>query len=140
MTVIAWDGHTIAADRMAVIGERRARVRKLTPLPDGVAAVCGDHHEGLLLVQWYLDGADPSKWPKFQDEEYTTLVIARSSGVVVYGKLPVANVVRQKFAWGSGSEVAMGAMYMGATAVQAVRAAISVNVYCGLGVDSYDIR
>lgn len=144
MTCIAWDGHTLAADRLAVVGDRRATAKKLFPLGSGeVAAICGDHHEGLMLVQWYKDGADPEKWPAFQSEgDYTTLVVAsRGRGVKVFGKLPVAIQLSDKiFAWGSGGEAAMGAMHFGATAEQAVRAAIKVNAWCGNGVDKFKVK
>jgi hypothetical protein len=40
-------------------------------------------------------------------------------------------------AWGIGCDFALGAMAMGADAVQAVEITNKFSIHCGMGVDSY---
>jgi ATP-dependent protease HslVU (ClpYQ) peptidase subunit len=53
----------------------------------------------------------------------------------------VRQVVEDPFmAWGSGRDFALGAMAMGATAREAVAVACRFNVYCGNGIDAFDLK
>jgi len=71
MSVIAWDGKTLAADRQAVINGMKVRTCKLCRLPDG--KVCA----------WV--GARAHDWPDFQrDEHFCRLIVASLDGVVEY--------------------------------------------------------
>lgn len=143
MSVIAWDGKTIAADTMQVCADMRSAASKLmrvhTLAGFDVIGWCGDNEQGLLLARWYQEGADPGKWPEFQKtDSWTRLVVASRAGLSFFEKLPVAQVVRDPYmAFGSGRDYAMGAMAMGATAAQAVECAIKHCISTGGTVQSF---
>jgi hypothetical protein len=71
-------------------------------------------------------------------------VIAWDGAILAADKQSMRGEIKQsvtKFsAWGSGSEFAIGAMEMGATAIQAVQATSKHCVSCGFGVDFFDTR
>ncbi len=143
MTVIAWDGKRLAADRQATNADMRAKVSKARRLSGGcVVAFTGELEKGLVLTRWYEEGALPERWPAFQKtDDWTRLIIADANGVRVYEKELVPQTFDETFmAWGSGRDFAMGAMAMGADAKQAVEVASMFNVYCGGGVEVFDLQ
>ena len=133
MSVIAWDGNHLAADRQMTAGTRRATCSKLR----GTIAWCGDQEEGILLADWYTAGADPEKWPAWQtNDNFTILVVAKEGACYFYEARPREQLVMDPFfAFGSGAPYALGAMAMGATAREAVEVASRFDIYCGMGVD-----
>lgn len=144
MTIIAWRGNTIAADRMACTGDTQMMAAKLIRECDGrIFGFCGPLGPSLLLMEWYKAGADPEKWPKCQEDKelWATLIVwePREPAPFWYQQFPVKfrNDGNEYLVWGSGREVAIGAFHHGATAVEAVEAC---NVHCsgcGFGVTSF---
>lgn len=143
MSIIAWDGTTIAADRQATHSGLALSVEKLYRRSAGVIlGFTGSLEQGLLLADWYGAGADPDKWPVWQTPmDYTRLVVLNFHvGLLMeYESLPVAQY--RKFespaAFGSGRDFALGAMAQGANAREAVEIASRFSVDCGLGVTSF---
>lgn len=143
MSVIAWDGKSIVADKMMTNEGMQSIATKLFKLNSGeIAAFTGDLCEGLALIDWYNNGHKKEDWPEFQTmENFTRMVVATSDGIVFYDQLPVAVKIQDKFhAWGSGRDYAMGAMSMGATAMEAVEIACKHSIHCGNGVDSFKLE
>lgn len=140
MTVIAWDGRTLAADRQATNCSMKFAVTKLTRFKDGsVAAATGSAAAGNIMRQWYEDGADLTKYPECQKgDDWARLIVAKPDGIVwYYENLPAAIKSEQTpAAWGSGRDFAIGAMLAGADAARAVEITNMVSTDCGLGVDS----
>lgn len=141
MTVLVWDGTTLAADRQATIGELRRSICKIAKHKGALLAWCGLQSVGLVLAEWWINGADPEKYPaKHQENDDTSTsfyVIHPDKTVDCYERthLPI-RVLDKQWAAGSGRDFAYGALAMGADAVQAVNAAA---VYCtsvGMGVDT----
>ena len=140
MTIIAWDGKSLAVDRMAHNHGLATVVKKYREMPNGdVAVCCGDNEQGIVLFNWYEDGCDTKKWPKFQrTDDWSRLVVAGDFGIICYEQEPVRQMMEDKCqAWGSGRDYALGAMYMGASAEKAIEVASAFNVYCGHGVDVF---
>lgn len=138
MTVIAWDGRTLAADRQATNAECRREVKKIYRLKSGeLASFCGLEAGARELLSWYEDGADPAKYPPLQaTQDWVRLIVVTRKGVFEYEQRPVKQPLKEKFfAWGSGRDFALGAMAAGATAKQAVLIASRYSVGCGMGVD-----
>lgn len=139
MSVIAWDGKSIAADKQATSSGLREKTTKLRRIETGeVLAVVGEQDCGRALIAWYEKGAELGSWPAFQADEklWTRLIVADSSGARVYERQPYAVPVEDPFmAWGSGRDYAMGAMARGATAREAVEIAMRFDNGCGLGID-----
>ena len=140
VSIVAWDGKTIVADKQATCADMRFSTTKLRRIGSGeVLAIIGLESAGQMLMSWYEDGADPEKWPKCQEdkEDWVRLVVASKTGCKVYERHPVAMPIEDSFmAWGSGRDYAMGAMAEGANARRAVEVAMKFNTACGMGIDS----
>jgi ATP-dependent protease HslVU (ClpYQ) peptidase subunit len=136
MSVVAWDGKTLAADKQGTIGDVAITVTKLWKLNDGtVLGGVGDAFEAIGLRDWYMAGADPAE---FDPENETILIVAKDGECKFLAQLPVFMPVEDPFmAWGAGADIALGAMMMGAGAVRAVGIVCGINVACGCGVDSF---
>lgn len=144
MSVIAFDGRTIAADRQITHGTLRLRGSKIRKLLNGdVLAWAGTMENGIAMAQWYEKGADPAAFPASQktDDWCRLIVIPKKGRPFAYEQLPLKQFVYdQRAAWGLGRDFAMGAMEMGADAVMAVKIASRLCTSCGMGVESFKVR
>lgn len=95
------------------------------------------------LKRWYESGANPERWPKFQEDEdkASCLIVMTAQGVGAYGTQPYAihEVGRAFTAWGSGRDFAIAAMACGKSAVEAVQLASQFDVNTGMGVDWFGV-
>lgn len=142
MSVVVWDGKTIAADMQGTNCDMRFVEHKMVVHGGVVAAWTGTASYGKELAQWYFDGADKAKWPEFQKdkEEWCRLIIATSNECKFYERNPYPFTVSDPYmSWGSGRDYAMGALAMGADARKAVEVASKFSTGCGLGVEAYDL-
>lgn len=141
MSVVVWDGKSLAADKQGQMGDMKITVNKtrrfLSDIGLIVMAWTGEQEQGLMLADWFCDGAAKDKYPAFQNTDYwSCLVIVDDNGLSYFEKQPVRQVVTDSFiAFGSGRYYAMGAMAMGADAEKAVLIASMFDAHCGCGVD-----
>lgn len=139
MTTIAWDGKTIAADSRGTRGGEivQGSVTKLIPLPDdGVFAFCGSIAEAWEVLESILED---TKTPRAAN--LTALKITPKGHVYVYeGHGAWFKDSGRIGAWGSGGEYALGAMMVGATAVEAVKAACKLDSGSGGPVRSIQVK
>lgn len=145
MSIIVWDGQTLAADNQGTHCGLRFYVKKLYRLDDGtLLAFVGGASEGLNLIDWYKRGADPKEWPETQksEEDMATLIIVTPQGVAAcYEKCPVPIPIEKvPHAWGSGRDFALGALAMGADARKAVEIASVYAEGCGQGITAVDMK
>lgn len=143
MSVIAFDGKMVAADRRAVCQGVSTTAAKLFREPDGtILGYVGSLDEGLLRVEWYRDGADPEEFPEpLEDDDFTYLFVVKDGKFFRYERVPVPIENEDDFcAFGSGGPVAMGAMASGASALQAVEAACRLVPGCGNGVTCFEVE
>jgi hypothetical protein len=139
MTVIAWDGKTLAADKLCVNGGLRGTVTKIFRAGDCLVGGSGDFSFVLAMVDWVQKGRDPAAFPADQrnkDNWQPMLVIEADGTPSLYDQTPFP--IRQEQAYiaiGSGRDFAMAAMYLRKTAVEAVEVAIALNSGCGNGID-----
>lgn len=139
MSVVAWDGKTLAADCQVTSNGMRYLSKKIFKLENGsLVAVVGAVAEGLEILDWFKRGARPEDFPR--DRERSAMLIVVESGQVrECSGVPIWIDVCEPFmAWGSGKEFAMGAMAMGASAREAVEVANRFCVSCGMGVESFE--
>ena len=141
MTIIAWDGKSLAADRHMTSDGLRSECTKIYKNKDMVLAICGTLACGFELLEWYKKGKKKKDWPSFQaTDDWTTLVVAHKKKVFyLEGQPNPIEVLEPFYAWGSGRDYALGAMEMGATAKQAVEIASKFNIHCGYGVDVFKL-
>lgn len=139
MSVIAWDGKTVAADKRATCAGVPFTTTKLRRLPSGeILGWTGEQDAGEMLAKWYADGADTKHWPEFQSDKdmWCRLIVVGKSGVRFYERQPVPVLVEDRMAaWGSGRDFALAAMYLGKSAREAVEVAIAFDTGCGNGID-----
>lgn len=142
MTVIAWDGKTLAADKMASNGGSKFRVTKIWRIKKCLIGVCGDYAPSMAVKRWFEQGANPKDWPECnQDKDCwaALLVIDPQKQIWRYEREPYPFKIEEPFfAVGCGKEAAMAAMHMGASAKKAVKIAALVSPECGLGVDTLE--
>jgi ATP-dependent protease HslVU (ClpYQ) peptidase subunit len=142
MSVVAWDGKILAADKMATCSGQIQTITKIKKLDNGeIVAWAGRQSYALAFLDWYVNGADKENFPEVQrTEDWTCFVIASKDGVKFYEQDYIPIEIQDDFiAFGSGRDYAMAAMAMGATAIKAVEIASQFSDSCGLGVDWYDV-
>lgn len=144
MTVIAWDGRILAADKQVTMNGIKFSTTKLKYLGNGdYAAMAGDINCCLAMMEWYKDGADRDKFPQLgngNDNSSLLLVIRNNLSAVYYENSPFAvNVEDRKIAFGCGRDLALGAMAAGAGAFEAVKIACQFDIHCGVGCDWVNI-
>ncbi len=139
MTTIAWDGKSLAADKLMSQQGLRGVVTKIQRGADGsLIGISGQFSTGLHAAQWVANGADPALMPKTQDtDEWVGIIQIKPDGTIwKYERGPVPMKIEDCiFAVGSGRDFALAAMYLGKSAIEAVKVAARFDVYTGMGVD-----
>lgn len=133
MTTIAYRDGVLAADTLASSdGIRIRHSPKLDVLSDGSwLATKGNSGHGRALLDWLESGkAGPQPGG---DDQGSGGVCIRPDGTIEAYEAGVYEILTgaDYWAWGSGQQIALGAMHAGADAQGAVAAAITHDVYSG---------
>ena len=145
MSVIAYDGKFVAADRMSIFNDhcREAGKLFLSKSGDAILGYTQYIENGIGLIEWFNNGADPDAWPSWQqsgDEWARLMVFPNYRPPYFFERLPYPQSVPDAFlAWGSGRDFALGALAMGADATKAVEIACKLCATCGMGIDTFRI-
>jgi hypothetical protein len=143
VTVIVWDGNTIAADKRTVYNGVFAVTTKLFKLDNGdVVAGSGSKCVINEMIEWYKSGASASEYPRtlVASSNSILLVVRPDKTVLLYEDTPYPTSIQQiPFAIGCGRDAALGALAMGADAIKAVEVASSIDINCGNGCDYFVI-
>jgi hypothetical protein len=140
MTVIAYDGKILAADRLASEGDYKAHATKIRLLKDG-SLVAGGGQLSLVfeMFHWIESGADPETMPSRQrcrDDWAQIFLLRPGEPLHCFEQSPLPLIHEGPLAaGGNGREFALGAMHFGASALQAVEVASRICRGCGAGVD-----
>lgn len=138
MTVIAYDGRTLAADRQGTAGGYKFAVTKLARIGSRRFGFAGDMAYLPMLISYFKgNGA----WPEFQKDKDTRLytVMIRDGRIWKYESQPEPfQIFAEHYATGAGRDYATAAMHCGKTAAEAVQIASIYEESCGLGVDTLD--
>ena len=141
MTVIAWDGKTLSADKRATSVGLARTVTKIQRSGELLLAMTGDWDVAVELREWFKAGAVPRHFPEKAREDNASLIVIGRGGVVVYSTGPFPMPIEQeKVAFGSGRDFAEAAMYLGCTAVEAVSVACHFQTDCGNGIDALTLN
>jgi len=141
MTTIAFRDGILAADGRVTFGDLIVgdTCRKITRLSDGsLFALCGDDTHEQAIIGW-LEGVGPRP----DGEEFTAIHVRSGGAIFVYhgdGEAFRPYPYTKFAAWGSGAELAIGAMEMDATAAQAVTVACRRNVASGGSIQIERVR
>lgn len=136
MTTIAWRGDDIAGDTQSCEGwTRTGNGSKILRIGDVLAAGSGGSALCQRFRDWLVGGARglPDLGNPEKDAYNAVGIVGLPGGVFVRfdAGLPPTWSTAAFYAIGSGREVAMGAMAAGATAAEAVRCAISLDIGSG---------
>lgn len=145
MTVIAWDGKTLAADKRTeerVLWRTTTKIRRTS---NGyLLASAGDADIGRAVLAWFENGADPDLYPpqaKTENNAGEMLAIAPDGTVLLFQRTPYGiEIADSTIALGIGRDAAMAAMYLGCDAKKAVEVASAVCVGCGNGIDTLELK
>ena len=139
MTTIAWRDGVIASDRQCSSGGIITKCRKLFKVGHYAIGTSGNLSVGMLFCQWWADGRRED-CPL--DESTYALVMDINTGVCEIWEHPGVGIpIEEDFsAIGSGAAVAYGALHTGATAREAVTAAIKWDDSTGIGVQAISAK
>lgn len=141
MTVIAWDGSTLAADKQSTFAGLPRTTTKIHRAKDGslmgatgTTAVCA------ALRNWYDAGAVSADFPDPKGD--AGLLVVRPNGELLLwdGNATPIRIEDKFHAMGSGRDFAIAALHLGHTAREAVEVACKYDVYCGRGIDEMDLN
>lgn len=141
MTVIAFDGKTVAADKRVTQAGMARTITKIRRHGTAVVGLAGDSFVAAELFDWFVRiGAEPEKFPASARTGDGTMVVFSSRGVLIYSAGPAPVMIEDPvFAIGSGRDYAMAAMHLGKTAAEAVEVACLFDQDCGNGVDTLEL-
>jgi len=138
VTTIVFKNGTLAADTALTSGAdaHAGEMSKIAKCEDFMGGASGGILEVSKFLEWVVQGADFDDLPKFE-EKFNAFLIDKTHKVRVVGKEGISHPIKSPFyAIGSGEEAAKGALLMGATAEEAVQAAIHVDLYTGGSVEA----
>lgn len=139
MTTIAWDGETLAADKQMTVGSLTMVTQKIIKHGSQLIGKAGSAELTECMLQWYLRGRDVDKFPDLKKDGRSgiLLIIYPDGNIEKFSQqspYPI-KLPPQKISIGSGSDIAMTAMYLGRSAVSAVEIASELDPHTGNGID-----
>ena len=150
MTVIAWDGVTLAVDQGATCGGVVHTIRKYRAHNEWVLIGTGnpqhveemmDWHNEVLHSRIQLDGE--VKFPRFIGTTAAEMIIFNAfeeNKLRRYERSATPLVHTTACAFGEGRDFAYGALDAGATAMEAVKIACQRSPYCGGPIDTFKVQ
>lgn len=140
MTVIAFDGKTLAADKRCGTSYPRAVTKIRRTKAGELIGVTGWIDRGIWLMDWYENCGDPKQlpdWQKNPDAGCELIVVKPDGSVWIIGEFGLPwQVESPTHAIGSGRDFAAAAMHLGFDAVRAVEIACELSATCGNGIDT----
>jgi ATP-dependent protease HslVU (ClpYQ) peptidase subunit len=140
MTVIAWDGYTLAADKRETNGSLIRTTTKIFRIHSCLVGYAGEATFGEQMIAWFQAGEKAEDFPKEQrdKDDWVPLLVIRENGKIHKYERTLYPLKYQdkQFAIGSGRDFALAAMACGKTASEAVEVASMFDSNCGDGVDT----
>ena len=143
MSVLAWDGKTLAADKRVTSAGLARTTTKIFRFENCLLGITGNIDQGMEMIDWYRNGQNPKEFPASQrdKDDWALLVVVDKNGVGFYERTPFrCNVEDRIFAAGSGRDYALAAMHFGKSAFEAVAVASFFDVNCGNGIDELTLQ
>ncbi len=142
LTVIAYDGTTLAADRLCSFDDGTfCEVTKIFRREaDGVIyGVAGQGPQLQAVQDWFENGGNPNSYPEsVKDHDHIELLYIGLDGrIKLLLNSPYPTVIESnRFSIGCASEAALVLMDVGLSAELAVLKVSEFNVFCGCGVNT----
>lgn len=138
MTVIAWDGTTLAADKRADSGGLTRTVTKIRRIGPLLCAGSGDYCQVVAGFSWIESGRNPDEFTAQMRDKDTSpdILVIDGKRILKYERTPYPIEFEDSFfAMGSGRDYAMAVMFLGFGAQRAVEVASALESGCGNGID-----
>lgn len=125
MTTIAWDGDFVASDSQCTQEDfiDQTPFKKIHNVSGEIVCLAGDVSQQLCFLDWYQRGADKDLFPGGMDSMAALVITPGKELAKIFENGPFFSCVRAPYAIGTGSAIAMGAMFAGATAKHAIKIA-----------------
>lgn len=138
MTVIAFDGKTMAADKQGESGYIKTVRTKIRRLNGCLIGGAGTRHVVESVIAWLIAGAKPEQFPEPATKGEADILMVKPDGSIylIQSGPHFTQLENRFFAIGCGADAAMAAMHLGYDAKHAVEVACIVNTGCGGGIDS----
>jgi hypothetical protein len=139
MTVVCWDGKTLAADKRMTLGCHVNTVTKIARIGPYLVGFTGHAKHIGAFRAWLENGANPESYPKVPtpDEDMHALAVKNDGTVWKFEGTPFPTRIEDaQAAAGSGRDYARAAMHLGCDARRAVEVACEFDENCGNGVDT----
>lgn len=144
MTTIAWDGHSLAADKQSTSYGMPRTVTKIHRIKGELFAMSGGGIHCQALIAWFKGERKASDWPKQpDDEDCGNIVQVTKNGIFIWSGSagPTPEPLEDKFmAFGSGRDFAMAAMHLGKSAREAIEIASLYDINTGMGIDVLELH
>jgi len=143
MTVIAWDGKVLAADKQGTNFGCAYAVTKIHRVPGGLVAFSGSGSHAAALLKWFEAGRQVGAYPLGTEENGAgSMFITSDRKIFIYAyNGPHPEVIEEKFfARGAGRDYALAAMHLGKSAREAVEVACFFDTSCGKGIDALELE
>jgi len=139
----------IAAHSAGTLGDMVHVSTQLHREKDVAIGGVGSAIDGLVFAKWYFAGHDMEELPVFHNREghspavCFSAIVLTADGYVYWDDwfVPDYDIAKRNpfMAIGAGAPVAIGAMHMGASAIEAVEASCKFNLNCALPIDSQEV-
>jgi len=144
MSIICWDGTTLAADKQSTCVGYASTVTKIYRVPGGVVGFSGYAPHARALLEWFIAGHEVANWPASRNpsDSADSLFISNAGDILEFigaGGGYFERVEDRFTAMGAGRDYALAAMYLGKTAREAVEVAIALDNTCGMGIDTLEL-
>ncbi len=141
MTVIVWDGKSLAADKLVLlnlIATPGIKIKRITQF-NQLAGFSGAMSVGVQFFAWLEAGAKKEDYPAVmnnKDNGGIGMVITEDREILVYDHCNVPYVVdAPQHAIGAGAVAALVGLKLGHGAKEIVEAVNQFDICCGCGVD-----
>ena len=139
MTTVAYRNGVIAVDSQATAGNITCgETNKIRKFKGCVCVGSGDLQDLTAFFDWVKKGMDIEKKPTINC--LNGYIFKKNKIYYVDDKLVPYEVNAKYHAAGSGAQIAYGAMHMGASAKEAVKAACCLDVYTGGKVKTIKVK
>jgi hypothetical protein len=137
MSVVIWDGTTLAADKRATNAGTTYRTTKIFRQGDTLVGITGHFGHGHAVLAWLARGRDPTTYPEAEPADRCyCLVVHRDGRLERFEGSPYPLVVEERVhALGSARDFALMAVHLGYDARRAVELTCELSVDCGDGMD-----
>jgi ATP-dependent protease HslVU (ClpYQ) peptidase subunit len=148
MTTIAWDGKTLAADKLGNSSGLKYKVTKIFRIDQNhykgsLVGFSGTYPASMALLHWLRTSPNEEDlYPSIQaneDKNTYALLITPDKRILKWetGSFPF-EIENDKIAIGAGRDFAIAAMHCGKTAREAVEIANIFSTNCGMGIDTLE--